>query len=71
MPNVFACDFCFHTHRVIRIHVRPFCSALSKSKSKEQNFGFGPKQNTKVTLEPPTTTHTPKTFKEVPGKLEA
>ena len=44
------------------------CSAWSKSKSKEQNFGFGPKQNTKVTLE----NHhdEPKTFKEVQEKLE-
>ena len=46
-----------------------FCSAWSKSKSKEHNFGFGPKQNTKVTFEPPPT-HPPKTFKEVPGKPE-
>ena len=50
-----------------------FCSAWSKSKSKDQNFGFGRKQNTKETLEPPpiTTHNPPKTFKEVPGKLEA
>ena len=33
---------------------------------------FGPKQNTKLTLDhPPTTHHPPKTFKEVLGKLEA
>ena len=44
-----------------------YCSAWSK----EQNIGFGPKQNTNVTLEPPTTTHPPKTFKEFLGKLEA
>jgi hypothetical protein len=34
-----------------------YCSALSKSKSKEQNYGLGPKQNTKDTLK--TTTHPP------------
>ena len=35
----------------IKIATRLFqyCSACSKSKSKEQNFGFGPKHNTKVT----------------------
>ena len=51
-----------------------YCSAWSKSKSKEQNFGFGPKQNTKITFKPPPPTthhHPPKTFKGVPGKLEA
>ena len=33
---------------------------------------FGPKQNTKLTLDhPPPTHHPPKTFKEVLGKLEA
>jgi hypothetical protein len=37
------------------------CSAWPKSKSKEQNFSFGPKQN-----HPP-----PKTFKEIPEKLGA
>ena len=38
-------------------HLDDCYSAWSKSKSKEQNFGFGPKQNTKVTLKPPTHHH--------------
>ena len=46
-----------------------WCSAWSKSKSKEQNFHFGPKQNTKVIWKPPSHHHQTKTFKEVPGKL--
>ena len=46
-----------------------FCSAWSKSKSKERNFGFGSKQNTKVTFDQPP--QSPKSFKNVQRKLEA
>ena len=45
-----------------------FCSAWSKSKSKELNFGFGSKQNTKVTFDQPPLP--PTSFKKVPGKVE-
>ena len=58
-----------HTMLVYWFHCVLYCSAWCKLESKEQCFGFGPKQNTKVTLET-TTTHPPKTFKDVPGKLK-
>ena len=62
------CDDTFDTKDSLSFFL--YCSAWSKSKSKEQNFGFGPKQNTKVTLkQPPTHPPPPKTFKEVPGNV--
>ena len=43
-----------------------FGSAWSKAKSKEENFGFGPKQNTKSPLNHDNHPPPPTTFNEVP-----